>query len=148
MYVYLIYCRVFPQFSTRYWSQLGSRSTSDTGHKFPWRPAKQSVLPPSSDFLSVMWKSDIISRWLECCCHLSDCNHASLLALRSSPSASTRSRKCQGHTGWTRSVCVFSWLLHIIRHGEESDCTLFVDSWTIPSAVYAPQETPLTLKIG
>lgn len=147
MYVSLIYCRVVPHFWTRYRSQLASHSTSDNGRKFRWRPAKQPLLPPSSDFSSVMWKADIIGCWLECCCHLSDCNHASLLVLRSSPSASTRSGECQGQAGWTRSVCVFSWLLHI-RHGEERDCTLFFPSWTIPSAIWAPQETRKPPKSG
>ena len=84
-----------------------------------------------------MWKADIISCCLECCCHLSDCNHALLLVLRSSPSAGTGARKCLGRASWTSSVS-----------GEESDSTLFVPSWTIPSTIYATQETPWTLKMG
>lgn len=82
-----------PNIRNRYWSQLGSHSTSNNRPKFMWLPAKQPALPRSSDFLSVMWKADIISCWLECCYHLSDCNHRLLLVLRSLPSAGTRTGK-------------------------------------------------------
>lgn len=102
--------------------------------------AKQPVLLPSSDFSSVMWKGHIISRWLECFCHRSDCNQAFATCFEELAQSQHAVRGMSG-SGRTDGpgVCLL---------GEESSCSLFLPLWAIPSAVYSPRETPQTLRTG
>lgn len=59
---------LLPTFSTALSAAIGpliglpAQQATLGGQKLRWHLAKQPVLPLSSDFSSVMWKGDIISR--------------------------------------------------------------------------------------